>query len=284
MRPDKLGLMVVGLIATISGGSDAVASDLAVAITPADGTGMLIKRFHVDGPTTVSGVRFGSNDARTIFPEVSLLSIADSEMQSAVVLARVLNASQGDAERVQVSWEPPVRLEAPGDYYVAIRMPAGDVKRGPKDGARVKASAEGTGDSFGARGSEGKLASIGVDLDLTVIATGLSGGSTPNRAAESPDDGSEAVQTAFLKAHSQGRAAVLRISFGVSHPTQGSLSIFDVAGRRVRTLASGDLAAGIHWIDWDGRNDRGLTAASGVYVARLVLDVTTLTRKLILAK
>ncbi|MFN0151570.1 MAG: FlgD immunoglobulin-like domain containing protein [bacterium] len=50
------------------------------------------------------------------------------------------------------------------------------------------------------------------------------------------------------------------------------LAIFDVAGRRVTTLASlaaGALSPGEARVNWDGRDDAGRALASGVYFARL---------------
>jgi hypothetical protein len=49
-----------------------------------------------------------------------------------------------------------------------------------------------------------------------------------------------------------------------------TLSVYDVSGRLVRTLLSGDaIAAGPHTLYWDGRNRRGRQAASGVYFVSL---------------
>jgi flagellar hook assembly protein FlgD len=45
--------------------------------------------------------------------------------------------------------------------------------------------------------------------------------------------------------------------------------VFDLAGRAVRSLASGVFAAGEHAITWDGRDDGGQTVPSGVYVTAL---------------
>lgn len=47
------------------------------------------------------------------------------------------------------------------------------------------------------------------------------------------------------------------------------LELFDVAGRRVRTLKSGRAAAGAHRAAWDGRDDHGVALPAGVYLARL---------------
>jgi hypothetical protein len=56
-------------------------------------------------------------------------------------------------------------------------------------------------------------------------------------------------------------------AFELALPAAGRvrLVLHDVAGRRVRTLLDGPLAAGIHRLVWDGRNDRGREAPSGVY-------------------
>ena len=42
-----------------------------------------------------------------------------------------------------------------------------------------------------------------------------------------------------------------------------------MSGRRVRTLAAGDLAAGRHYLRWDGRDEGGRSVPSGSYLGRL---------------
>ncbi|MEE2659451.1 MAG: right-handed parallel beta-helix repeat-containing protein [Candidatus Latescibacterota bacterium] len=51
-----------------------------------------------------------------------------------------------------------------------------------------------------------------------------------------------------------------------------SLSIFDVLGRRVRSLSVARLAAGEHRIAWDGSDDEGRAVASGVYFYQLISE------------
>jgi glucose/arabinose dehydrogenase len=60
------------------------------------------------------------------------------------------------------------------------------------------------------------------------------------------------------------------LSFALPAEADVRLEIFDVSGRRLRTLAAGRMAAGAHRSIWDGRNDAGATVAPGVYLARLV--------------
>lgn len=47
------------------------------------------------------------------------------------------------------------------------------------------------------------------------------------------------------------------------------LEIYDVRGRRIRLLHDGLLGAGEHVMNWDGRQDDGRSAPSGVFLARL---------------
>jgi len=58
------------------------------------------------------------------------------------------------------------------------------------------------------------------------------------------------------------------IAFTLDHDTRVRLTVHDVRGRVVRTLADGALTAGEHALSWNGRDDAGRVVASGVYFAR----------------
>lgn len=60
--------------------------------------------------------------------------------------------------------------------------------------------------------------------------------------------------------------------------------IFDVRGRRVRALHAGHLNAGVHQRSWDGKDDSGSQAASGVYFQRVVTPDGVFRNKLVLLK
>jgi hypothetical protein len=47
------------------------------------------------------------------------------------------------------------------------------------------------------------------------------------------------------------------------------LEVFDLLGRRVRTLAEGSFEAGEHTVQWDGRDANGAPLSAGVYHARI---------------
>ena len=70
------------------------------------------------------------------------------------------------------------------------------------------------------------------------------------------------------------------ISFGVPAEAPVDLSIYDVGGRWVRTLVSGETAAGDHRVTWDRRDSRGRQVAPGVYLYRLVTPDASIGRKM----
>ncbi len=62
------------------------------------------------------------------------------------------------------------------------------------------------------------------------------------------------------------------LSWSLAAPGNIDLAVFDMAGRRLRGLASGSRSAGPGQVFWDGRDDNGRSLSSGVYLARLVVD------------
>jgi flagellar hook assembly protein FlgD len=54
----------------------------------------------------------------------------------------------------------------------------------------------------------------------------------------------------------------------------GRLVVYDLLGRTVRNLVDGAVSAGEQAATWDGRTDSGVDVAAGVYVARLSIEGT----------
>ena len=52
----------------------------------------------------------------------------------------------------------------------------------------------------------------------------------------------------------------------------------------MRELVAGEMAAGEHSVEWDGRDGSGARVASGIYLYRLQAGDFAETRKLILAR
>lgn len=62
-------------------------------------------------------------------------------------------------------------------------------------------------------------------------------------------------------------AMTIRFQLHAAAPVD--LAVFDVRGRRVRVITEADYAPGPHDLPWDGRDERGHQAASGLYYLRL---------------
>ncbi len=62
------------------------------------------------------------------------------------------------------------------------------------------------------------------------------------------------------------------------------LAVYDLLGRKIRTLVDESQPAGFHYATWDGRNESGLAAASGVYFYKLTYGSFNATRKMLLIK
>ena len=58
------------------------------------------------------------------------------------------------------------------------------------------------------------------------------------------------------------------LTLGLPRAGEALVEVYDIAGRKVRTLRAGTLASGEHLVYWDGLNERGRPAASGIYLCR----------------
>jgi hypothetical protein len=60
--------------------------------------------------------------------------------------------------------------------------------------------------------------------------------------------------------------------------------VYDVLGRNVATLLSGEQTAGYHLVEWNGENAHGVSVSSGMYFIRMMSDQFTAIRKVMLMK
>ncbi len=77
----------------------------------------------------------------------------------------------------------------------------------------------------------------------------------------------------------------VNVSFTV--PGAGGLTrveVFDINGRRVKTVFEGTLGAGSHTRVWDGTNNNGDVVSSGIYMYRITVGGRTATGKIALTK
>jgi hypothetical protein len=112
------------------------------------------------------------------------------------------------------------------------------------------------------------------DPNLATLAVAVGGTITFDRlyhTASAVPGGDDAVVSAprLLPARPNPFNPRTTLRFELPAAAHARLEIFDLAGRRIRTLVSTSLSAGPHEVTWDGTDARGCAAPSGNYVARL---------------
>ncbi|MCI0696879.1 T9SS type A sorting domain-containing protein [candidate division KSB1 bacterium] len=75
-----------------------------------------------------------------------------------------------------------------------------------------------------------------------------------------------------------------RIKFQVPSVSWVQLEVLNLMGQHVTTLMQGKRPAGEYEITWDGRNDSGQPAPSGIYLLKMQAGKFSQTRKMVLAR
>lgn len=75
-----------------------------------------------------------------------------------------------------------------------------------------------------------------------------------------------------------------QIEFDLPQEMSVRLEVFDLSGRRLRTLCLGTLPGGHHSAEWDRRDSAGNQAHPGVYLYRLVAGRFRGERKMVLTE
>lgn len=77
---------------------------------------------------------------------------------------------------------------------------------------------------------------------------------------------------------STGRAT---LTFSLAVPARTEAAVFDVRGRRVRSLTTGTVPAGEGTVVWDGRDDAGAPVRAGVYWVRLTSGEAAIAQRVV---
>lgn len=73
-------------------------------------------------------------------------------------------------------------------------------------------------------------------------------------------------------------------SFSLAAADRVTLGVFDIAGRRVRSLMEGIAPAGRQTVSWDGRDDAGRAMPGGVYFIKMVSMGQETTQRMVLTR
>jgi hypothetical protein len=74
------------------------------------------------------------------------------------------------------------------------------------------------------------------------------------------------------------------IIFALPVKSDVDLTVYDLLGRQVRKLMSGEFEAGYHSVAWNGDDNSGKSVSSGIYFYKIETDDFSMTRKMIMLK
>ncbi|HEX5132530.1 MAG TPA: FlgD immunoglobulin-like domain containing protein, partial [Candidatus Krumholzibacteria bacterium] len=92
------------------------------------------------------------------------------------------------------------------------------------------------------------------------------------------------VRTELFPAYPNPFNPATTIRYALASRQHVRIDIFSVTGARVATLVDEPRPGGVQRVTWDGRDARGVPAASGVYLIRMTTAERNFVRKAILLK
>jgi hypothetical protein len=115
---------------------------------------------------------------------------------------------------------------------------------------------------------------------------------------EMPEDGSikepplpyalpevaEARETRLKSIHPNPFNPQTTVAISLASPGLVQIAIYDVRGALVRRLVDQTMSAGDHAISWNGVDDRGRAATSGIYFVRMIAGRYSETKKIVMLK
>ena len=277
MRSVLLRATLLCAIGTVAASNSAGDPNMITGLISPSGDACLVKRFTVPAGAAIVGIEFLNNDDRTEFPTITLLRGPATRLADAVLITEATGVRATSRHRVRVS-VPRVRAEGSEVFYVAVRFP-------PNNGATVFSSGAGIaatqldtfGDSYVASTPEERFQSLDVDLAIALLfeSAGKVGSERETRAT---------VLTFLATPSPNPTASRAQVQFGLDQRMPVRLGIFNIAGRLVRLLTEGPYDAGLHALEWDGRDEHGQRVAAGVYVAKLHAGGEVITQKIVVMK
>ncbi|MCD4846646.1 MAG: T9SS type A sorting domain-containing protein, partial [Candidatus Aegiribacteria sp.] len=99
------------------------------------------------------------------------------------------------------------------------------------------------------------------------------------------EDGPDAVHVFSLAAPSPNPFAVSSVfTYTLASSGTASLDVYDVSGRIVRNLVSGEQLSGTHSVTWAGDNSDGSPIPGGIYLLRLTSGGETAVRSCVVIR
>lgn len=273
-------------------GSTTVAVEGILRLNPVTASSYLAAWLPVPAGMNLTGVRWYNNDEYATYPEVlarygdvdGLASVADCTL----VAEDVAGVSSGWSE---LAFASPIVCGGDG-AYVLFRLPEGNgaIADGAGGGAGIGyVSSGGVRSWVTVDGANwvGIDSACGLALEPVVATAGAStagksgGGRKPVGA---PTEEVIRFETALTSISPNPFNPDTEIQFTLGEPAQVSIAIYDVSGRRIVSLIDGTVEQGAHTVTWDGRDESGRGAASGVYFAHMVAGDKSFSQRMSLVK
>ena len=102
------------------------------------------------------------------------------------------------------------------------------------------------------------------------------------RASQLVDKVHQATQLASI--HPNPFNPETTVEYTLENTQRVVIAIFDVKGALVRRLVDQSVPTGEHRVTWNGVDDAGQPASSGIYFVRMVAGTYTETRKIVMLK
>ncbi len=118
--------------------------------------------------------------------------------------------------------------------------------------------------------------------DARQLIDWMTGGASAGRPINSP--AGAPTQFALVQNYPNPFNPTTRIGFDLPQAGLVTLTIYNILGQHVRTLINASYAPGKYQVTWDGRDERGGSVASGIYLYRLQSLSMMLSRKMLLLR
>jgi len=247
----------------------------------------------------LAGAEWYNNDGTSAFPEVLVTAGAGLDpgdvADATVVMQNRLGLSLGWS---QADWSGSYTSSA-GGVYVLFRLPYGSVfvNQGAGGGAAL-------GYTMAESGMQGSLSSDGLnwsglhpDYGFAVRAiTAPADESTvalmqAEKALAADRDPGELSSPAQITLLTEMKSPSpnpfnpqTRLKFTLADAVMVDLSVYDLQGGLVKTLAAQKFSVGEHVVVWDGRDNNGRSVPSGAYLARMKAGRFVQTHRLLLVR
>ncbi|MFC1572244.1 FlgD immunoglobulin-like domain containing protein [Candidatus Eisenbacteria bacterium] len=154
----------------------------------------------------------------------------------------------------------------------------------------LRSSVVGTGGSYGSspgyvtQGTIGQPGPVGVSSDESLTLYSGYWGPLFLLTSGAYVWSAERPENALFQNHPNPCRSSTVITFAMAVEGDVQIQIFDITGRRVRALLQQRSPPGAYAVIWDGRDDSGTMALSGVYFYQLKLETFTAVKRMLVLR